>query len=104
MRKALIMLALIGFVAGFGAFAAGEARAGALSPIACALEHDPLLTPVAVWKDCQRIALCAGCRPVFRCRSCEYQRVCRRGRCEWRDVCVWGPYVRVLPPGARIIR
>ena len=57
-----------------------------------------------VWKDCQRIALCTGCAPVYRCRSCTYQRTCAGGRCGWGDVCVWGPYVKVLPRGARIIR
>jgi hypothetical protein len=57
-----------------------------------------------VWKDCQRVALCEGCRPVYRCRSCTYQRTCQGGVCGWGDVCVWGPYVRVLPRGARIIR
>ena len=41
-----------------------------------------------VWKDCQRIALCSGCRPVFRCRSCEYRRTCAGGVCGWGDVCV----------------
>jgi hypothetical protein len=56
-----------------------------------------------VWKDCQRIAMCTGCRPVYRCRSCQYQRTCAGGICGWGDVCVWGPYVRVLPRGARII-
>jgi hypothetical protein len=57
-----------------------------------------------VWKDCQRVALCTGCAPVYRCRSCSYQRTCAGGRCGWGDVCVWGPYVKVLPRGARIIR
>src|SRR5499426_3006679 len=56
-----------------------------------------------VWKDCQRIARCSGCQPVFRCRSCEYKRTCAGGVCGWGDICVWGPYVRVLPRGARII-
>jgi hypothetical protein len=56
-----------------------------------------------VWKDCQRIARCTGCRPVYKCRSCEYQRSCAGGQCGWIDVCVWGPYVKVLPRGARII-
>jgi hypothetical protein len=64
----------------------------------------PIATPVKVYKDCQEIALCAGCQPRYKCRSCQYQRVCARGLCEWRDVCVWGPYVKVLPPNARIIR
>jgi hypothetical protein len=56
-----------------------------------------------VWKDCQRIARCTGCRPVYKCRSCQYQRSCAGGQCGWTDVCVWGPYVKVLPRGARII-
>jgi hypothetical protein len=57
-----------------------------------------------VWRDCQRIAMCTGCRPVFKCRSCSYRRTCAGGICGWGDVCVWGPYVKVLPRGARIIR
>ena len=81
-RRALL-LALI-FAAGFLALPADEARA-------------------LVWKDCQRIAMCTGCRPVFRCRSCSYQRTCAGGICGWGDVCVWGPYLKVLPRGARII-
>jgi hypothetical protein len=86
MRKALIMLGLGAAVAaGVMAWPAGEARA-------------------LVWKDCQRISLCEGCRPVYKCRSCQYQRTCAGGVCGWGDVCVWGPYVRVLPRGARIIQ
>ena len=57
-----------------------------------------------VWRDCQRIALCTGCRAVFKCRSCSYRRTCAGGICGWGDVCVWGPYVKMLPRGARIIR
>ncbi len=87
MRKALLMLGLAGLMA-----------AGLLSTLP-ADEASAL-----VWKDCQRIALCTGCRPVFKCRSCQYQRTCAGGVCGWGDVCVWGPYVRVLPRGARIIR
>lgn len=67
-------------------------------------EAAPIATPVKTFRDCQEIARCAGCRPVYRCRSCKYQRVCPQGFCEWRDVCVWGPDVPVLPPNARIIR
>jgi hypothetical protein len=86
MRKTLIVLGLAGLAAaGLMALQAGEARA-------------------LVWKDCQRIALCEGCRPVYKCRSCKYQRTCAGGVCGWGDVCVWGPYVRVLPRGARIIQ
>ena len=56
-----------------------------------------------VRKDCQKDARCSGCQPVFRCRSCEYKRTCAGGVCGWGDICVWGPYVKVLPRGARII-
>ena len=85
--------------------AAGEGRAGA--PWLNGLQDSapaPIATPVRTFKDCQEIARCTGCRPVYKCRSCKYQRVCARGFCEWRDVCVWGPAVKVLPPNARIIR
>ena len=86
MRKTLIVLGLAGLAAaGLLALQSGEVRA-------------------LVWKDCQRIALCEGCRPVYKCRSCQYQRTCAGGVCGWGDVCLWGPYVRVLPRGARIIQ
>jgi hypothetical protein len=105
MRKALVTLALAGLVATLLAvFSAGSLKAGALTGLGGAFEHEPILTPVLVWKDCQRIALCTGCAPVYRCRSCNYQRTCDGGVCGWGDVCVWGPYVKVLPRGARIIR
>lgn len=88
------------------ALSAIDGKAGALSSagIGDAAQHQPLFTPVRIWRDCQEIALCTGCKPRYKCRSCEYQRACKRGLCEWRDVCVWGPVVRVLPQGARIIR
>jgi hypothetical protein len=86
------------------ALPATELRAGPPGDIGSALQHEPLFTPVLVWRDCQRIALCTGCRPVFKCRSCTYRRTCAGGICGWGDVCVWGPYVKVLPRGARIIR
>lgn len=104
MRKALAMLGLAGLLAVcLVALPAGDARAGALADLKGALQQQTLHTPVLVWKDCQRIAMCTGCRPVFRCRSCNYQRTCAGGICGWGDVCVWGPYLRVLPRGARII-
>ena len=66
--------------------------------------NQTLVTPVLVWRDCQRIARCTGCKPVYRCRSCTYQRQCprRRGPCEWVDVCVWGPYLPLAPRGVPI--
>jgi hypothetical protein len=86
MQKTLLMLGSAGLLAGLVlVLPGGEAEA-------------------RVWKECQRIALCSGCRPVFKCRSCEYRRSCAGGVCGWGDICVWGPYVRVLPRGARIIR
>ena len=86
MRKTLFMLGLAGLMAaGLVTLQADEASA-------------------LVWRDCQRIAMCSGCRPFYKCRSCSYKRTCAGGVCGWGDVCVWGPYVRVLPRGARIIR
>ena len=105
MRKALTRLAVAGLmVACLGALAATEARAGMLGGIGEAPAHRSLWTPVLMWKDCQSIALCTGCRPVFKCRSCSYQRTCKYGMCQWSDVCVWSPYLRYLPRSARIIR
>jgi hypothetical protein len=102
MRKKLILLVLIGLAAVcLGGLAA---TAGMPAGLGGALPHQPLATPVRVWKDCQAIAMCTGCRPVYHCRSCSYQRTCKYGMCQWGDVCVWGPYVRILPRGARIIR
>lgn len=104
MGKALIALALAAVVAiGLGMVAKRDAQAGAFGQLGSAVETQPLYTPVLKFKDCQRVALCTGCKPVFRCRSCEYRRTCEAGRCFWGEVCEWGPYVRTLPRGARII-
>jgi hypothetical protein len=106
LRYTRISLALAGLVAlGLVALPAPEAKAGAIMHYGTgvALTH-ALWSPVAVWKDCQEIALCTGCKPVYKCRSCTYQRTCAGGLCRWGDVCVWGPAVKVLPRGARIIR
>jgi hypothetical protein len=105
MHKALIKLALICLIgAVLGAMPVTDARSGAGAPgsIGGALQHQPLWTPVLVWRDCQRIARCRGCAPVYRCRSCTYQRTCN-GLCEWADVCIWGPYLPLAPRGVRII-
>jgi hypothetical protein len=86
MHKTLCLLGLAGLLAaGLMAWPARDANA-------------------LIWKDCQRIARCTGCQPVYRCRSCSYQRTCADRICGWGDVCVWGPYLRVLPRGARIIQ
>ena len=105
MGKALLALALAGLLAlGLGMLAERDAQAGGFGRIGSASEAPKLYTPVLKFKDCQRVALCEGCAPLFRCRSCEYKRTCDGGVCGWGDVCVWGPYVKVLPRGARIIR
>jgi hypothetical protein len=105
MRKALKRLALAGLViACLGALSGSDATAGMPGGLGGALPRQPLATPVRVWKDCQAVAMCTGCRPVYHCRSCSYHRSCKYGMCQWGDVCVWGPYVRILPRGARIIR
>ena len=103
MRNALMRLALAGMIACLGALSRTDVKAD-MSGLGGALPHQSLVTPVRISKDCQAIAMCTGCRPVYRCRSCSYQRTCTAGICGWGDVCVWGPYIRVLPRGARIIR
>ena len=100
MRTTRIMLALAGLAAlCLVALVAADGQAGAPAPsgIGEAVPHASIATPVKVWRDCQEIALCTGCRAVYKCRSCTYQKACSRGFCEWRDVCVWGPYVKVVP-------
>ena len=80
-----------------------KAAAAVAGSLAGAVQHQTLVQPVLVWRDCQRIARCTGCRPVYRCRSCSYQRQCpRRGPCQWADICVWGPYLPVAPRGVPI--
>ena len=104
MRTACIKLVLAGLLA-LVALAAGDGWAGAPWPHGLKdTAPASLATPIKTFKDCQEIARCAGCKPAYKCRSCKYQRVCSRGFCEWRDVGVWGPYQKVLPPNARIIR
>jgi hypothetical protein len=101
-----LVLALL-LVAVFAASPMRPAEAGAGTAVAGAaggLQHQTLVQPVIVWRDCQRIARCNGCRPVYHCRSCTYQRTCRNnyGYCGWADVCVWGPYLPVAPRGVPI--
>ncbi len=104
MRKALILLALAGLAAAcLGGLSGSDARAG-MPGVGTPPEASALYMPARVWRDCQVIALCSGCKPVYRCRSCSYQKTCQGGVCGWGDVCVWGPYIKVLPPGARIVR
>jgi hypothetical protein len=106
-RISRITLVLAGLAAlCFVALSALDGQAGAWSPqgFGEAAPPAPIATPAKVFRDCQEIALCTGCKAVYKCRSCTYQKSCAGGLCSWRDVCVWGPYVKVLPPGARIIR
>ena len=108
MRIARITLSLTFAVAGLTALlavSAGDIHAGGWWPRGGDVAvRTPIATPVKVFKECQEIAPCSGCRLVYKCRSCKYQRVCARGLCEWRDVCAWGPAVKTLPQGARIIK
>lgn len=104
MSKALRLLAWTGLVVACLGGLSGSGFAGMARVPGGAPPAHSLYSPVAVWKDCQKIALCTGCAPVYRCRSCEYQKTCDGGVCGWGDVCVWGPYVKVLPRGARIVR
>ena len=106
MRKALVWPVLTFLVVGLpGVVAVSEAKAGAVmsGAVTSGVEHQSLVQPVIVWRDCQRIARCYGCRPVFHCRTCTYQRQCpRRGPCQWGDVCVWGPFLPVAPRGVPV--
>jgi len=106
MRKLLIGLVLVLLVtAMLGMTPTGDATADTsmAGSVADALQHQSLVQPVRVWRDCQRIARCYGCRPVYHCRTCSYQRQCpRRGPCQWGDVCVWGPYLPLAPRGVPI--
>jgi hypothetical protein len=104
MRKALRVLAWAGLVGACLGGLSASGFAGMSGGLGDAVPLHRPYTPVAVWKDCQAIARCTGCKPVYRCRSCSYQRTCQGGVCGWGDVCVWGPYVKVLPRGARIVR
>jgi hypothetical protein len=105
MREKLVQHAMLGLMAAcLGALAGSGANAGMPGSLGDAPRHAPLATKVLIWKDCQEIAQCSGCRPVYKCRSCNYQKQCARGLCEWADVCVWSPSMKLLPRGARIIR
>ena len=106
MRKLLVglVLALL-LTAVLGMAPASDAKAGApmAGGVAGALQHRTLVQPVLVWRDCQRIARCYGCRPVYHCRTCSYQRQCpRRGPCQWGNICTWGPYLPLAPRGVPI--
>ena len=103
-RHVPIMLGFAGLLALSLVTLGGEAGAWSPRSFDGAAPRAPIATPVKVWRECQQIAACDGCKPVYKCRACEYEKICVRGSCEWRDICVWGPYVKVLPPGARIIR
>jgi len=106
MRDFLVWLVLTFLVVAlFGTVVVSDATAGTQmsGAVASGVAHQSLVQPVIVWRDCQRIARCYGCRPVFHCRTCTYQRQClRRGPCQWGDVCVWGPFLPVAPRGVRV--
>jgi hypothetical protein len=106
MRKSVVGLVLAFlFAALLGAAPMSDTEAGAATAggVAGALQHQTLVQPVIVWRDCQRIARCYGCKPVFHCRTCTYQRQCPgRGPCQWGDICTWGPFLPVAPRGVPV--
>jgi hypothetical protein len=106
MRKSVVgLIPAFLFAVLIGASHASEAGAGTATAggVAGALQHQTLVQPVIVWRDCQRIARCYGCKPVFHCRTCAYQRQCpRRGPCQWGDICTWGPFLPVAPRGVPV--
>ena len=106
MRKSvvgLVLALLLSTVLGMAPVSDAKAGTSMAGSVAGALQHQTLVRPVLVWRDCQRIARCYGCRPVYHCRSCSYQRQCpRRGPCQWGNVCVWGPYLPLAPRGVPI--
>lgn len=106
MRKSsvwLVLALLLGALLDPGAVSDAKAGPAMAGTVAGALQHQTLVQPVRVWRDCQRISRCYGCQPVYRCRSCTYQRQCpRRGPCQWADVCVWGPYLPLAPRGVPV--
>ena len=66
MRKVLCLLGVAGLLAAcLLALPASDSRAGALADLRGATQQETIYTPVAVWKDCQKIAMCTGCpRPI----------------------------------------
>jgi hypothetical protein len=106
MRKSsvwLVLALLLGALLDPGAVSDAKAGPAMAGSVAGALQRQTLVQPVRVWRDCQRISRCYGCQPVYRCRSCTYQRQCpRRGPCQWADVCVWGPYLPLAPRGVPV--
>jgi hypothetical protein len=100
----VLALLVVSMCAGSARHAEASAGVAIAGNAASALPHESLVQPVIVWRDCQRIARCNGCRPVYHCRYCTYQRTCRNnyGYCGWADVCVWGPYLPVAPRGVPI--
>jgi hypothetical protein len=100
---ALLFALLVALIASVQPAPEAKAASAVTGGLAGAVQHHTLVHPALVWRDCQRIARCTGCRPVYRCRSCSYQRQClRRGPCQWADICVWGPYLPVAPRGVPI--
>ena len=99
----LVLALLLATLLGTEPATDAEAAVTMAGGVASSLQHQSLLQPVIVWRDCQRIARCYGCQPVYHCRTCSYQRQCpRRGPCHWGDICTWGPYLPVAPRGVPV--
>jgi hypothetical protein len=100
-RMGLILASLLMVALGAAGVQAGPVPSGNAATM---FGYQTLAQPVRTWRDCQRMAPCNSCRPVYRCRSCSYQKKCKWGICEWADVCVWGPFLPLAPRGVRIIQ
>lgn len=69
-----------------------------------ALDAMSLVTPVKATNICKQIVPCKTCRPVYRCRTCRKRPICNHGICHYRMMCGWGPALKSLPKGARLVR
>ena len=83
--------------------------AGLVAPISAADASvvTAMVIPVKAAKGppvCKAVVRCAGCKPVYRCRSCRKRPICTPGVCIYRTMCGWGPALRSLPKGARLVR
>ncbi|WP_141701143.1 hypothetical protein [Methyloceanibacter methanicus] len=63
-----------------------------------------MVTPVKAAPVCKEVIGCKNCRPVYRCRSCRKWPICIHGVCHYRTLCGWGPTLKSLPKGARVVR
>ena len=95
MHHARIALGLIGLVLlAWAATPASAADASMVTQIKAAKA-----API-----CKAVVRFAGCKPVYRCRVCRKRPICTHGVCIYRTLCGWGPALKSLPKGARLVR